>query len=130
MAIATIFIDFIVPIKTIKDKYPGGWEQCLEDHYHLIGGRVWYDEHLFHDGAMNPTDIENLVSSWKSLGFNTHIENDEGYPVKWIDVCVHEGMFGGSTLECDWLAYDESTGGVFLKGTDPGPLVTRKNFSS
>lgn len=32
MAIALEFIDFIVPIALIRQKYPGGWEQCLRDH--------------------------------------------------------------------------------------------------
>ena len=36
MAIKLEFFDFIVPIKTIKKKYPGGWEQCLKDHDNLI----------------------------------------------------------------------------------------------
>ena len=57
MAIKLQFFDFIVTIKTIKKKYPGGWNQCLKDHNNLIGGRVWYDEHLFRDGAMSPNDI-------------------------------------------------------------------------
>ena len=61
MAIATEFIDFIVPIHIIQEKYFGGWERCLEDHKELIGGRVWYDEHLFRDGAMGPQGIEALV---------------------------------------------------------------------
>ena len=68
MAIQTEFIDFIVNISAIRAKYPGGWEQCLEDHANLIGGRVWYDEYLFRDGAMNPHDIGRLVDHWSSLG--------------------------------------------------------------
>lgn len=129
MAIATMFIDFIVPIKTIEEKYPGGWKQCLKDHENLIGGRVWYDDYLFHDGAMNPMDIESLVNEWESLGFNTHKEDENGKPIEWVDVCVYEGMFGGATLKCDWLEYDSTSNGVYYKGTDPGELVTRANFS-
>jgi hypothetical protein len=62
MAIKLEFFDFIVPIKTIKKKYPGGWVQCLKDHDGDIGGRVWYDEHLFRDGAMSPNDIAYLLN--------------------------------------------------------------------
>ena len=40
MAIQLEVINFVVPIKIIKEKYPGGWEQCLKDHENLIGGRV------------------------------------------------------------------------------------------
>ena len=63
MAIKLEFFDIIIPIKTIKKKYPGGWKKCLKDHDGDIGGRVWYDEHLFRDGAMSPNDIGNLVDS-------------------------------------------------------------------
>ena len=40
MAIKLEFYDLIVPIKTIKKKYLGGWNQCLKDHDGVIGGRV------------------------------------------------------------------------------------------
>ena len=128
MAIACQFIDFIVPIKVIKEKYPGGWDQCLEDHAHLIGGRVWYDDHLFHDGAMNTSDISHLIYEWEGMGFTIFGYDENRIENKWIDVCVYERMFGGETLACDWIDYDEESGGVFLKGTDPGKLVTRYDF--
>jgi hypothetical protein len=41
MAVALDFFDFIVPIAVIREKRPGGWEQCLKDHERLTGGRVW-----------------------------------------------------------------------------------------
>lgn len=122
------FIDFIVPIRTIKEKYPGGWDQCLKDHDYSIGRCIWYDEHLFRAGAMSPMDIEHLVEDWKSKGFHTHDEDADGNPIKWVDVCVYERFLGGSTLECDWIDYDEESGGVFLKGTNPGNLITRADF--
>jgi len=72
MAIKLEFYDFIIPIKTIQKKYPGGWKKCLKDHDGDIGGRVWYDEHLFRDGAMSPNDIGYLVEWWSDKGFDTH----------------------------------------------------------
>ena len=121
MAITTEFIDFIVPIHIIRDKYPGGWEQCLEDHQHLIHGRVWFDAYLFRDGAMGPGDIENLVEHWSQLGFECYREIDgKRY---WQDVCVHEAMFGGATMPCDWLGFDPKTRSVYLVGTELGELV-------
>ena len=63
MAVQLEFINFIAPIETINEKYPGGWEQRLKDHQNLIGGRVWFDDYLFRDGAMNPMDIGSLVGS-------------------------------------------------------------------
>jgi hypothetical protein len=126
MAIASEFIDFIVPIKLIEQKYPGGWEQCLEDHKDLIGGRVWYDEHLFRDGAMNPMDIECLVNDWTDLGFQctTEINGQK----TWHDVCVFEGMFGGATLPCDWIEFDAATRSAYLKGTPIGDLKCRDSY--
>jgi hypothetical protein len=130
MAIQLEFIDFIVPIKTIKEKYPGGWERCLKDHAHLIGGRVWYDNHLFHDGAMNPTDISHLVYQWEGRGFTIFGFDDNRKENRWVDVCVYERMFGGATLECDWIEYDAELDGVFLKGTSPGKLIGRADFAT
>lgn len=118
MAILTDFIDFIVPIKTIEEKYPGGWEQCLKDHDSLIGGRVWFDAYLFRDGAMSPSNMELIVNRWTSMGFEcTGNVNGKKF---WKDACVFEGMYGGSTLDCDWLEiYKNERGipiGVSLKG--------------
>ena len=125
MAIATEFIDFIVPIHIIRDKYPGGWEQCLEDHEHLIGGRVWYDEHLFRNGAMNPGDIASLVETWQEMGFECYREV-EGKK-HWQDVCVFEAMFGGPTMPCDWIDFDRKDRIAFLKGTQPGEVAYRRS---
>ena len=76
MAINTEFIDFIVPIETIRRKYPGGWEQCLQDHAPLLGGRVWHDDYLLRDGAMNPMDMQRLVQEWESMGFTSTVEEN------------------------------------------------------
>lgn len=126
MAIALEFIDFIVPISTIREKYAGGWEQCLTDHAVLIGERVWYDDHLLRDGAMSPMAIASLVDEWESLGFQT-TEIIEGERV-WKDVCVVESMFGGSTLACGWLEFDPEQRMAYLKGTSPGEIVGRETF--
>ncbi len=126
MSISLEFINFIIPVKIIKEKYPGGWEQCLSDHADLIGGRVWYDEHLFRDGAMNPTDIVSLIERWKGLGFQTH-EGGEN-PSKWVDVCVVEALFGGATLPCDWIEVEDHI--AFLKGTSKGNVVGSEQVTS
>ena len=125
MAVVQEYIDFFVPTRVIRQKYPGGWERCILDHQHLVGGRVWYDAHLFRDGAMSPADMQRIVSHWKKLGFEALREMD-GRPVEWVDVCVSERMYGGPTSPCAWLAFDEVTGGAYLKGTDPGKLVGRR----
>lgn len=114
MAIMTEFINFIVPKKIIEKKYPGGWSQCLKDHAELIGGRVWYDDYLFHDGAMNPMDMKSLVEKWEQMGFTLFVEKDgKRY---WEDVCVYEGMLGGATMLCEWLEEDRKSRTVSLRG--------------
>lgn len=128
MSIANEFIDFIVPIQVINEKYPGGWGQCLIDHDYSIGRCIWYDDHLFRTGAMGPEGIESLLTEWEGLGFEVGKTDENGRFTKWIDVCVYEYFFGGSTLECDWIEYDQNSGGVFLRGTNPGKLVTRNDF--
>jgi len=40
MAIALEHIDLVIPIAKIREKYPGGWKQCLRDHEQLFGARV------------------------------------------------------------------------------------------
>ena len=126
MAIQLEFINLIVPINIIKEKYPGGWKQCLKDHENLIGGRIWYDDYLFRDGAMNPMDIGHLVEEWKNMGFHTHDGGNS--PVKWVDVCVVESMFGGATLPCDWI---EVTGNVaHMKNEQNNNVVGRDNSNA
>lgn len=120
MSVALECINFIVPISVIKKKYPGGWEQCLKDHECLIGGRVWYDDHLLRDGAMNPQDIGALVIKWERLGFQPTEERDGNHV--WKDVCVVQSLFGEPTLPCDWLEISEDGYSAYLKGTTPGPV--------
>lgn len=122
MAVATEFIDFIVPIAVIELKYPGGWRQCLEDHAECLGGRVWHDERLFRDGAMGPEGIAALVEDWTALGFEPHLEvNGQKH---WKDFCVFE--MNAPTLPCDWIAFDRDVGGAYLRGQDPGVLCGRQ----
>jgi|TARA_B100001971_G_C18100516_1_gene488570 hypothetical protein len=66
MAVALEFINLIVPIAVIRTKYPGGWDQCLQDHEILIGRRVWFDDHLFRNGAMSSRAMGLLVDSWRN----------------------------------------------------------------
>ena len=126
MAIALEFINLIVPIALIKQKYPGGWEQCLDDHANLIRGRVWYDEHLFRDGAMSPDAMKFAVQWWEDRGFHP-IETKDGIQC-FKDICIVEAMFGGTTLQCDWVGFTDDYSGAYLNGTTAGELVGRSAF--
>ncbi len=120
MAIALEFINFIVPTQIIKNKYPGGWEKCLSDHERLIGGRVYFDDHLFRDGVMAPTDAEALVDEWVKRGFEAIRETDGER--HWWDCCVVSFPFGLS-FPCDWIEISDDWYSAYLKGTEPGDVV-------
>ncbi len=121
MSISTEFINFIIPIETIKAKYPGGWLQCLEDHADLLDGRCWHDDYLFRDGAMNPMDMKSLCDHWQSLGFE--MTKEVKGKTQWADFCVYEELFG-SAYKCEWLI--ETTDGAVAHVRDPHPEVIKQ----
>jgi hypothetical protein len=51
VAVRLEFIDILVPVHVIEDRYPGGLQQCVADHHGLIGRRMWHDGLLLRDGA-------------------------------------------------------------------------------
>lgn len=61
----------------------------------LLGGRLWHDDHLFREGAMNPADIGDLIRMWERFGLVACQETDGGKSFR--DLCVVEHMFGGPT---------------------------------
>jgi len=123
MAIMTEFLDLIVPITIINEKYPGGWERCLKDHHQALNARVWFDNYLFRDGAMNHDAMKTLLDAWWKLGFECYAAHDG--IMCWKDVCVYEGMQGGAGMPCKWLAEDPVTRSVYLKGTEQGEIIGR-----
>ena len=128
MAIRLEFINLIIQIKIIEKHYENGFKGLLEDVKELIGGKIWYDEYLFRDGAMNPTDIESLVNFWTSKGL-TPYEEKNGQK-SWKDMCVVESLFGGPTLSCDWIVFDREDNCVYLKGTEKGEIIGREELNN
>jgi hypothetical protein len=123
VAIALEFIDVVLPIARIRETYPGGWDQCLLDHARLLGRRIWFDRHLFRDGATRPADARALVDGWAALGFEP--TGRRRGALYWKDLCVIDSRHGGPTLPCDWLGYDARERTAHLAGTDPGALAWR-----
>jgi type I restriction enzyme M protein len=117
LPVAIEFYNFIVPISVIEQKYPGGWEQCLKEY---SSPAVWYDEHLFRTGAMDPMDIEDIVKEWEKMGF-TMAEKKNGKKV-WKDFCAFGSLSRGD-WPCEWLEVDPERWCAYLKGTDPDGLV-------
>lgn len=123
MAIKLEFIDIIIPIAKVDLVYPGGFSQLKKD-YSIDGnvtGRHWHDQYLFRDGAMNPMDIEELVTEWEKLGLKGIVEING--QKQWKDFCVVEGMYDGPTLPCDWLVYEDDNNCVYFKGSPKGDLI-------
>ncbi len=125
MAIELSVINFIVPMEIIKQKYPGGLEQCFMDHGGAYGGRIWHDEYLFRDGAMNPIDMYLIFEKWKKLGFRTH---KGGKNPKWIDVCVVCTGWDEPTLPCDWIETDGYI--AYMKNKPVGEIIGPASYFS
>ncbi len=104
MPVACEFIDIVVPIDRIDEKYPGGFAAFKRENAQMFGGRLWHDRFLLRDGAMSPADAQYAVQSWEKFGLigQTSINGQ----LHWGDVCVVESMFGGPTLPCAWIRYD------------------------
>ena len=125
MAINLIFIDFIVPIAKIRALYPGGWEKCLYDHRRSLGGKVYFDQHLFHTGAMDPEDGEKLIEHWTKLGFEA-TEVIDGKKV-WKDFCALESLLVPERGPW-WLRINHEERAAYLTGTEPGSVAGRRLF--
>jgi hypothetical protein len=103
MAVAIEFINVIIPIANIEKCYRGGFEQYRKNVRRIK--KIWFDDFIVRDGAMNQSDIEYLIKEWEDLGLIPAIEkNGELY---WNDICVVD-MMCGKTLPCEWLVDKEN----------------------
>ena len=125
MAVACEFIDVIVPIERIDAVFPGGFEAFKLKYSDQFGGRLWHDDHLFRDGAMNPMDARSAVEFWESHGLVPMGQAPDGSPY-WKDVCVVESMMGGATLPCDWIEVSRKDRCAWKRGTDRGETIGRE----
>lgn len=123
MAVRLEFIDVLIPIHVIEEKYPGGLAQCLADHRPLIGRRIWHDGLLLRDGALDPAGALERVEGWRAIGVE---------PLHWVDgrlrwkeLCVVDLAAGGPTVGCDWLEWDRKAGVAWLRGAERGETIGR-----
>ena len=116
MSINLSFIDFVVPIATIRSKYIGGFEKCLFDHRKSLGGSVYFDLNLFHTGTMDPDDADRLIDKWSAFGFES------------TDFCVMESLLPHANNQCDWLIIDQDERTAHYAGTKPGAIAGRRLF--
>ena len=125
MTVALEFLSLVVPIQRIEEKYPGGWSGCLRDHVKSIGRVVWYDDHLFRTGAMDPEMMDNLIKKWTRLGFEP-TDVVDGNAV-WKDFCVVDA-FRLSQHQCPWLVVDGAERVAWRRGSVHGKVVGRERF--
>jgi hypothetical protein len=123
VAVRLEFIDVIVPIQVIDEKYPGGFTQCLADLRPLIGRRVWHDGRLLRDGAMDPAEARRLVEGWQTLGVEPL--RWVGGKLQWKELCVVDTAHGGPTVGCEWIEWDPAARIAWLRGLEPGEVVGR-----
>jgi hypothetical protein len=123
MAVRLEFIDVLIPIHVIEEKYPGGLAQCLADHRPLIGRRIWHDGMLLRDGALDPASALERVEGWRAIGVE---------PLHWVDgrlrwneLCVVDLAAGGPTVGCDWLEWDRKARVAWLRGAERGETIGR-----
>ena len=123
MAVRLEFIDILLPVHVIEDRYPGGLQQCVADHRGLLGRRMWHDGLLLRDGALDPLDARLRVEGWQTLGIE---------PLQWVDgrlewkeVCVIDVAAGGPTVGCEWIEWCPRDRVAWLQGTDRGAAIGR-----
>ncbi len=124
MAVELEFISLIIPIERIEKHYPGGFNKYKRDNNQAIGRRIWFDNYIVRDGAMNPMDIEYLVNSWEEFGL-VGITEVNGTK-QWQDLCVVD-FIGGMTLPCNWLLHKYNL--VYHKNDKSKTLINRDNVS-
>lgn len=122
LAVALEFINLIIRIDAIEAKYEGGWPRFKLDNF------GWYDSHLYRTGAMSSYDMEWLVGQADRWGGLELAQYRSGKPARWLDGCVCTHM--GPTLPCDWLAITDDRRGAYLKGTEPGQVITRHDIGN
>lgn len=61
-------------------------KELLEIDKNWIGKTIWYDEHLYREGAMNVADIEMIIRKWEKRGLKL-LEEVDGKKV-FKDLCA------------------------------------------
>ena len=125
MAIQLEFLNLIIPVQVIQQKYLGGWDACLMDHAKGIGRVVWYDGYLFRTGAMDSEMVDVWIEKYTRLGFEA-TELIDGKPV-WRDFCILTS-YGASQYKCPWIVVDGAERIAWLRGRNKGDVIGREQF--
>jgi len=120
MSLGLLFLNIIIPIERITD-----FDELLAKSNPRIGPNIWYDEHLFREGAMGYGDIEYMMEYWQNRGLVGKVENEKGQ--SWSDFCVAASTVGFED-RCDWLTFDSSRNCVSHVRQQHGKIVVRNAF--
>lgn len=123
MAVHCEFIDIIIPIANINRVYPGGFATYKAEHKEEFKGRMYHDDFLFRDGAMNQQDAKDIVDEWTKRGLIplTVIDGVE----HWHELCS-TNMLTGLTRPCTWAVYDREQNCVHLRGQLATPVISNR----
>ncbi len=122
MAIHVQFYNILIPIAVIENcKDIGGFQGILDFHKQQgTSKRILYDEYLFSDRAMSPSDVETIAKFWEKQGL-AWTEKRDGKEY-WKDLCV-VSCIEGPTLPCKWIEYDRNSRCAWMKGTPKGKII-------
>ena len=125
MAVLIEGISIVVPVKTIEQRFDGGFEDFQE---WVSGYRFCYDEHLvaIHFGRMDT--VRDILGQ---LERNYIPVKDHGC---WKTVAVVHQRWASALAPCDWLTIGRNADGavfVCLKGQeeDPGRIVVPEKWA-
>lgn len=104
MAVFIQFINVVVPVSVLNEKYPDGLEGYIRDHG---GGTFCCDGHLTRVGFMMPHGVEQFLIELENRGL-TLMEGDD-----WKDVAIVAQPSPRATAGCSWVAV-----GRMLEGPD------------
>jgi len=94
VAVFIEFINVVVPVSVLEEKYTGGLDGYVQDH-----GRSTYccDGHLTRVGFMAPPLVGEFIEELEQKG----LQPLEGK--RWKDVAVVDQLFRRPTAPCDWI---------------------------
>jgi hypothetical protein len=122
MAMRLLFHNILIPISTLEKKVAPldvviSWDRPWN---------TFHDDYLYHEGAMNHEDIEEMLVFWEKKGLNIYKTVDGNK--EWDELCVLDTA-GFSSIYCDWIdrnAYKENEKYdpyIWLKGKPQGKII-------
>ena len=120
MSLGLLFWNIIIRIENISS-----FDELLAESDKRIGANIWYDEHLYREGAMGYGDIEHMLEYWQRRGLVGKVEDQKGQ--SWSDICVVASA-AGLEAKCEWLTFESSRNCVSHVRDRHGKVVVHNPF--